>query len=167
MNNSILLIFTDRVQNHSEEIIAAQKAYIIAKAAERTIKEVAEDIQRKILSENEYFIMPEFNGRRGVAKRITEPKRTYMMEDEIFLNDFLVKCYEEYQKAGIADSRGKEYSPEATAHDAKKEAENLLLKLAIELLPDELAEEKETLRKAVNHWKYREQILDLILKLRA
>jgi len=77
--------------------------------------------------------MPEFEGRRDIMKRITEPKHTYMMNEEIFLNDFLVKCYAEYQKAGIADSRGKEYCPEATAHDAKKEAENLLLKLAIEL----------------------------------
>ncbi|MCM1008666.1 MAG: hypothetical protein NC485_12235 [Ruminococcus flavefaciens] len=165
MNNSVLSILTDRVQNHGEEIRAAQKAYVIAEAVEETIKEAAEDIQKKILSENEYFIMPEYEGRRGIAKRITEPKRTYMMNEEIFLNDFLAKCYEEYQKAGIADSRGKEYCPEANAHDAKKEAENLLLKLAIELIPDELAEEKETLRKAVNHWKYREQILDLILKL--
>ena len=165
MNNSVLLILTDRVHNHGEEIREAQNAYLIAKAIEETIKEAADDIQKKILSENEYFIMPEYEGRRGVVKRITEPKRTYMMDEEIFLNDFLAKCYEEYQKAGIADSRGKEYCPEANAHDAKKEAENLLLKLAIELIPDELAEEKEDLRKAVNHWKYREQILDLILKL--
>lgn len=107
MNNSVLLILTDRVQNYGEEIRAAQKAYVFAEAIEETIKEAVEDIQKKILSENEYFIMPEYEDRRGIAKRITEPKRTYMMDEEIFLNDFLVKCHEEYQKAGIADSRGK------------------------------------------------------------
>ncbi len=165
MNNNVLSIFTDRVQNHKDEIRAAQKAYIIAKVEEETIKELAEVIQKIVLSENEYFIMPEFEGRRGLKKRIIEPNRAYMMDDEIFSNDFLTKCYTEYQKAGIADSRGKEYIPWATARDAKIKAENLLLKLAVEIIPDELTEEKDVLREAINHWECREQILDLILKL--
>ena len=85
------------------------------------------------------------------------------MDDEIFSNDFLEKCYAEYQKAGIADSRGKDYMPEAIVRDARLDAEKALMQLAIDILPD--IPEKETLRNATIHWKYREQILDLILRL--
>lgn len=60
------------VQAHAEEIRTAQKAYIAAKAAEETIKGIAEDIQRKILVENIYTVSPEFQNRRGIVERITD-----------------------------------------------------------------------------------------------
>ena len=165
MDNNILSAFKTSVQAHAEEIRTAQKAYITAKAAEEAIKEISEDIQRKILAENIYTVSPEFKNRRGIGERITEPKHTYLMDEEIFLNDFLDKCYAEYHKAGIADSRGKEYIPEAVARDTRLDAEKALMQLAIDILPD--IPEKETLRKATTHWKYREQILELILRLDA
>ena len=165
MDNNILSVFKTSVQAHAEEIRTAQKAYITAKSVEETIREIAEDIQRKILAENVYTVSPEFKNRRGIGERIIDPKQAYLMNEEAFINDFLEKCYMEYQKAGIADSRGKEYIPEAVARDARLDAEKALMQLAIEILPD--IPEKETLRKATTHWKYREQILDLILRLDA
>ena len=165
MKNNILSVFKSSVQAHAEEIRTAQKAYITAKAAEEAIKGIAEDIQRKILVENIYTVSPEFQNRRGIVERITEPQHTYVRDEEIFLNDFLEKCYAEYQKVGIADSRGKEYIPEAVARDTRLDAEKALMQLALDILPD--IPEKETLRKATTHWKYREQILDLILRLDA
>ena len=165
MDNNILSVFKVSVQTHAEEIRTAQKAYITAKAVEETIREISEDIQQKILAKNIYTVSPEFQNRRGIGERITEPKHTYLMDEEIFINDFLDKCYAEYQRAGIADSRGKEYIPEAVARDTRLDAEKALMQLAIDILPD--IPEKETLRKATTHWKYREQILDLILRLDA
>lgn len=163
MDNNILSAFKTSVKSHSEEIRTTRETYLTAKAAEEAIKEIAEDIQRKILAENVYTVSPEFQNRRGIMKRITEPKHTYLMNDEIFSNDFLEKCYAEYQKAGIADSRGKDYMPEAIVRDARLDAEKALIELAIDILPD--IPEKEMLRNATTHWKYREQILDLILRL--
>ena len=165
MDNNILSVFKTSVQAHAEEIRIAQKTYITAKAAEEAIREISEDIQRKILAENIYTASPEFQNRRGIGERITEPKHTYLMDEEIFLNDFLEKCYAEYQRAGIADGRGKEYIPEAVARDTRLDAEKALIEIAIDILPE--IPEKETLRKAINHWKYREQILELILRLDA
>lgn len=163
MDNNVLSAFKANVQTHVKEIRTAQKAYIAAKVSEEAIKGIAEDIQRKILAENVYIISLEFQNRRGISERITEPKHTYLMDEEIFINDFLEKCYAEYQKAGIADSRGKEYVPEAVARDTRLEAEKALIQLAINILPD--IPEKETLKKATTHYKYRNQILDLILRL--
>ena len=165
MDNNILSAFKASVQSHAEEIRTAQKAYITAKAAEEAIKEISEDIQRKILAENVYTVSPEFQNRRGIGERVTDPKHTYLMDEEAFINDFLDKCYAEYQKAGIADSRGKEYIPEAVARDTRLDAEKALIEIAIDILPD--ISEKETLREAAKHWKYREKILELILRLDA
>lgn len=167
MDKNILEIFKARVQENCEKITEVQKAYLIAKAEEETIKEIAEDIQRKILASGNYTVCDEFTNHRGVNNRITAPQCTYLMDEEIFINDFLEKCYTEYKKAGIADPRGKEYCPEGEAHEKKKQAENELLKIAIDILPDEMQEEKAALKKASTHWKYRGQILDLILRLEA
>ena len=67
MDNNILSAFKASVQSHSEEIRTAQKAYITAKAAEEDIKEISEDIQRKILAENVYTVSPEFKNRRALV----------------------------------------------------------------------------------------------------
>lgn len=151
----------------SAEIYAAREAYFIAKALEDTIKAQSEEIQRKILSDGDYLVCDELwnlENHRGLTERkITEPRNTYLMDEDIFINDFLEKCYAEYLKAGIADSRGKEYIPEADAHDARREAERILLQLALDILPD--IPEKNALRQATKHWKYRAEMLDLILKL--
>ena len=67
MDNNILSAFKASVQSHSEEIRTVQKAYITAKAAEEDIKEISEDIQRKILAENVYTVSPEFKNRRALV----------------------------------------------------------------------------------------------------
>lgn len=53
----------------------------------------------------------------------------------------------------------------AVAMDKRLDAEKALIQLAIDILPD--IPEKEMLRKVTTHWKYREQILNLILRLDA
>lgn len=77
---------------------------------------------------------------------------------------FIDLCYPEYVKAGIADSRGKDYIPEANAKDLMYEAEKQLIEYGIDIIPDEFGE-KETLRKAVQMIKYRDKVLDLVLRL--
>ena len=164
----MLKVFRMNVNAHAQEIRTAQEAYYIAKAAEDSIKSIAEDIQRGILSKNEYFVAADlWNGnRRGMTeRRITEPRRTYLMDEEVLINDFLPKCYEKYQAAGIADDRCEEYCPEARAADKRKAAEQKLLSLAVDILPE--CEEKDILKTAVNHWKYRDEILQIILQLAA
>lgn len=62
-------------------------------------------------------------GGNGKPKRILDPDLTYMMDLDTELPRFIDLCYPEYVKAGIADSRGKEYIPEANAKDLMYEAE--------------------------------------------
>lgn len=104
------------------ELKALKDIYFISKAFYETIKEQAEEIQKKILAENEFYAtddMMEITIARGgteVDRRILKPFDSYKMSDDNF-QKFLDLCYEEYKKAGIEDKRGKEYCPEAEAHD--------------------------------------------------
>lgn len=85
------------------------------------------------------------------------------MNDDDF-RIFLDLCYEEYKKAGIEDKRGKEYCPEAEAHDLYWDAEKQLVLYGIELIPNGM-KEKEILREAIKSVKYKEKILNLVLRL--
>lgn len=144
--------------------------FFMAKALYETIKEQAEDIQRKVLAEHEFYEtediaeMLEKRGGDGKPKRILEPSNTYMMDMETDFQTFLDLTYAEYLKAGIADKRGRDYIPEAESKDLYYEAMKQLVDYGIDIIPDEMGE-KETLRKAVQMIKYRNKVLDLVLML--
>lgn len=144
--------------------------YFNAKALYECIKEQAEEIQRKILAENEFYETEDIaermekRGGSGKPERILDPGHTYMMDLDNELPRFINLCYPEYVKAGIADKRGKDYIPEAEAKKLMWEAEKQLVEYGIDIIPDEFGE-KETLRKAVQMIKYRDKVLDLVLRL--
>ena len=106
----------------------------------------------------------EKRGGDGKPKRILEPSMTYMMDLDNELPRFIDLCYPEYVKAGIADPRGKEYCPDAQSRELLLEATKQLVEYGIEIIPDEFGE-KETLRKAVQYIKWRDKVLDLVLRL--
>lgn len=157
--------------NYDKEILAGlKKNYFIAKALYETVKEKAEEIQRKILEENEFYETEEHagmmikRGGSGKTKRIYNPDDTYMMDLDEELPRFIDLCYPEYLEAGIADPRGKNYIPEAEEKDLLYEAEKQLVEYGVDIIPDGF-DEKETLRKAVRNIKYRDKVLNLVLKL--
>lgn len=173
MDNTYTMLFEGfktTIQERVEEITDLQATYYIAKAAEETINEIDEEIKRKVLSENEYYITDELwelMTKRGINpadRRITEPKNSYEMSEEE-MKDFVKKLYPEYLKAGIADDRGEGYIPSARAREARYEAEKALINIVIDLFKN--TEYEELFRRAAQHWKYREQLLELILKLKA
>ena len=142
--------------------------YFNAKALYKTIKANAEEIQRKVLAENEFYEAEDIaeikRDGTGKPERILDPDLTYMMDLDNELPRFIDLCYPEYVKAGIADSRGKDYIPEANAKELLHEAERQLIEYGIDIIPDEFGE-KETLRKAVQMIKYRNKVIDLVLRL--
>ena len=151
------------------ELKKLKSNYFMAKALYETIKEQAEEIQKNILAVNEFYATDDMmertiaRGRTEADRRILKPFATFKMSDNDF-QKFLDLCYEEYKKAGIEDKRGKEYCPEAEVHDLYWEAEKQLVLYAIDIIPDGM-KEKEKLREAIKNIKYKEKVLDLILKL--
>lgn len=156
--------------NYDKELLAKLKNnYFMAKVFYETIKETAEEIQKKILEENEFYETEDIAERKekrggsGKPERILDPFNTYMMYDEDF-QKYLDLTYAEYLKAGIADKRGRDYIPEAESKDLYYEAMKQLVEYGIDIIPDGMGE-KETLRKAVQMIKYRDKVLDLVLML--
>lgn len=145
-----------------EQLQKMKQTYFETKALYETIKDAAEEIQKKILTNNKFYAEKELlRGEKG--GRILRPFDTYLMNGADF-EKYLDLCYAEYQDAEIADKRGKDYIPEAEAQNLYWEAEKQLVLYAIDIIPDGM-EEKTTLREAVKNIKYKEKVLDLILKL--
>ena len=158
-----------KLNYNKADLKVLKKVYFEARALYETIKEEAENIQATILANNEFYESEEWTERKatrggdGERKRILKPFDSYLMNDEAF-QKYLDLCYKEYKKAGIDDKRGREYCPEAEAENLFWEAEKQLVLYGINIIPDGMAE-KETLREAVKNIKYKEKVLDLILKL--
>lgn len=156
--------------NYDRKFLAKLKSnYINAKALYETIKQQSEDIQTKVLQENEFYESEERSermkqrGGNGNRERIVRPFDTFLME-EVDFQKYLDLIYAEYLRAGIADKRGRDYVPEAESSDLYREATKQLVEYGIDIIPDDFGE-KETLRKAVRNIKWRGKVLDLVLKL--
>lgn len=159
------------MEYNKAELQALQQIYFVAKAFYETVKETAEEIERRILSENEFYETEESaekmqkRGGSGKPERILDPELTYLfVDDKEQFDRYLTLCYAEYQKAGIADPRGKEYCPDAESKGLLKQAEEVLLDYAERIVPSDLINEK-TFKQMRTHWKYRKQLLDSILRL--
>lgn len=141
--------------------------YFMARAMYETIKETAEEIEKNILATHEFYESEEWaermtrRGGDGERKRICRPSDSYLMNEADF-QKYIDLCYEQYKIYGIDDPRGREYCPDAESRELYKEAEKQLVDYAIEILP---AGMRGDIRKAVRIIKYRDQVLDLILRL--
>lgn len=157
--------------NYDKKLLAQLKNnFFMAKALYECIKNEAEEIQRKVLAENEFYEseelaeMMETRGGSGTPRRIFKPSETYLMDLEPDFQRYMDLTYAEYVKAGIDDPRGREYIPEAESKDLYYEAIKQLVDYGVDIIPDGMGE-KETLRKAVQMIKYRDKVLDLVLRL--
>ena len=143
--------------------------YFTAKAMYEVKKDLSEVIQRRILEENAFYETEEValkkkkRGGSGKPERIFNPFDIYLM-DQMDFQRYLDLIYAEYQKKGIADPRGKEYIPEAEEADLYRKSEKMLVDYALDIIPAGM-KEKDTLKKGVQLPKYREKVLELILKL--
>lgn len=150
------------------ELKALKETYFTAKALYETVRETAEEIKKEILITCPFYAEREklkVLERRGYCEqRILKPFDSYLMSDDDF-NKFLDLCYAEYCKAGINDERGREYCPEAKSNDLYREAEKMLVEFAIDIIPDELQTVKEKLKQAVKNVKWRDKVLELVLRL--
>lgn len=154
--------YTPYDKNRLKEL---KENYYIAKAEYILVKEKTEEIQTAILANNVFYRENKWqeDGKKE-KERILDPFKDFLMSDEDFIK-YLDMCFEEYKKAGIADSRGKEYLPETEPLARCIKAEDSLILYSIDILPDGILQ-KAVLRKNIHNPKYRETMLDLILRLR-
>ena len=176
LNKEILIEqMKESVSLNAAEILNACDDLLICQAAEQTVKEIAEEIETKVLAENEYMMdakyIDELNeaaaegklSRRCKVERITRPFDSYLMADADF-QDYLEKCYDGYVKAGIAHPWGKGFCPDAPYREARIKAENALLDLFERIMPEVISHEDYNMMR--KHWKYRERLINLALDMK-
>lgn len=152
------------------ELKALKDTYFVAKALYESVRDTAEEIQKNILKKYPFYEDAEklniLNESRRMKEktRILKPFDSYLMSDADF-DTYLNLCYDEYKRAGIDDKRGRGWVPEAESRELYIEATKMLVEFGLSIIPDKLTKEKETLKEAVKNIKYRDKILDLVLRL--
>jgi len=135
------------------QIRSKQQKYLLINAEVETLKEIDGENKRRALNENCFITEDE-------GKRITDPSSDFLMSEADFKN-YCKLVFEENKKAGLDVT---DYNIVACwkKEQELKKIENELLNLQLETVPAEL---RENLKKAWNNWKYRQEALDLILRL--
>lgn len=123
-----------------------QKNYLIAKANFEAFKSQENELEQKYILD-----------KKVVNKDGSIPKRIYCIDDEHI-----------FDKANIDFcSQNEEFHAKMhKANDTLKKAENELVKFALDVIPANMGETKETLEKsAKTNYTTRLKIIDLVLKL--
>ena len=135
-----------------KQIKTKQQEYLLLKAAIMAAEEIEEENKVKILKEN-VFIDDE-----GV--RVTDPGEDWLIEDTSFIR-YLKMVAEANKESGLKVNNYDEVIA-LEEKEALKKVENELLELQLRITPANII---ENIKKAQQHWKYREECLDLILRL--
>lgn len=135
-----------------KQIKTKQQEYLILKAAIMAAEEIEEENKVKILKEN-VFIDDE-----GI--RVTNPDNDWLIEDTSFIR-YLKMVAEANKESGLKVNNYDEVIA-LEEKEALKKVENELLELQLKIIPARI---KENIKKAQQHWKYRDEALNLILRL--
>lgn len=129
-----------RIPAITDNLKSSVNAYLIARAYAETQREIVDKIQRNILNECKYYIAEKWAERTGEErKRITEPKDTYLMEDEDHV-DYLLNLRHDLEKAGYkieSDPGDPQHSykcPALSAEWIQTKAEHLVIDSMAEML---------------------------------
>lgn len=128
-----------------------QAEYMIAKAEYVTIKQISGNNSLRVLADHEFF---DDNGNRVL-------EYDWRIKGENQFKKYLELLFIENKKSGLPvyDSNR---VPEADAWDKLRETEKELLKMQLETIPEHM---RADIKGAQEHWKYRDECIDLMVRL--
>ena len=135
-----------------KRIKTKKEEYLILKTAIMAAEEIEEENKVKILKEN-VFVDDE-----GI--RVTNPDNDWLIEDTSFI-PYLKMVAEANKESGLKVNNYNEVIMWEEKQSLKK-VEDELLKLQLETIPNNLMAD---IKRVHNHWKYRDEAIDLILRL--
>ena len=150
------------IKTLKSELVKAQKEYILAKAHNDNVKRIEEESKVKVLSENKFYTADhEEAGEK--EQRILKSNGDYHMSESDFTK-YCKLCLVEYLKNGL-DVPNYNTTPNYKTSKELKQAENKIIKIGIDIIVIKENANREEYNKIANHWKYREELIDLILRL--
>jgi len=135
-----------------KQIKTKQQEYLLLKAAIMAAEEIEEENKVKILKEN-VFVDDE-----GI--RVTNPDNDWLIKDNTFI-EYLKMVAEANKESGLKVNNYDEVIA-LEEKEALKKVENELLELQLIITPANIIED---IKKAQQHWKYRDEAINLILRL--
>jgi len=135
-----------------KQIKTKQQEYLLLKAAIMAAEEIEEENKVKILKEN-VFVDDE-----GI--RVTNPDNDWLIKDNTFI-EYLKMVADANKKSGLKVNSYNEVIA-WEEKEALKKVENELLELQLIITPANIIED---IKKAQQHWKYRDEAINLILRL--
>lgn len=142
-----------------------QRAYKAAKKAHSVMEALETKLKNKVLAENVYMVEEEHADNRPI-ERITSAGSDFLMSDVDF-KDYCQKLYTEAIKAGVNLPDANHTFTWQTFTNLKN-AESNLLDWIRKNIPGQRPElTKEVIEKMANHWKHRQELIDLTLQLKA
>lgn len=130
-----------------------QMNYILAKAENETVKEIDKESREKILAEHAFYDTK-------TDKRITNPDHAYCMGDTEF-EEYCKLAHEERTRRGL-NIPDWNTTADYKTRKALKKAEDDLIRFSIDIVPEGL---KSNIADAGKHWKYRYEVVELIMRL--
>lgn len=128
-----------------------QAEYMITKAEHDTIKQISDINSLKVLADHEFF---DDKGNRVL-------KYDWRIDGKEQFKKYLDLLFIENKKSGLP-VYDPDRVPEADAWEKLRKVEKELLQIQLETLPDEL---KQPIEKAQQHWKHRDECIDLMVRL--
>lgn len=150
------------IKTYKTELEKLQLNYINAKAMHETVKAIEKRVKTRVLAENIFLYDKEYEERRE-EERILNHGDDYMMNDSDFTR-FCKLTHEGYLKEGL-DVPNQDTTPDYKTFKELQDAEKKLIKLGIEFTQGKNGITRQDLERMANHWKHREELIELLLRL--
>jgi hypothetical protein len=119
----------------SHELIDATAAYLVARAAAETMREAVDEIATDVLTRVELYNDLAVRHERDERRRITEPRYTYLSEDEEATKAYFAECDKAERAAGLKPAEmPNEHCPALVAEHEQAKAEWALIDAAATFL---------------------------------
>jgi len=155
MNKNIKTLKTELVKHQGE--------YIKAKAENEATIKIEKECKIKILTENVFITEGIEEEEQEDIERIYSPSSDYRMSEFDFTN-YCKLVYAEEIKNGLDIPDYNTTADYKTSKNLKK-AENELLKIGIDIIVEKENANREDFEKVADHWKLRDEMIELVLQL--
>lgn len=145
------------------ELMRLQKSYIEAKAEHETIKQIEEEVKIQVLQDNEFYTV-DYEESNEPKERVLKTNWDFLINDEDF-EVYCKLCHEGYLQRGL-NIPDWNMTPDFESRQELKKAEDDLLKIGIDIIVSRGDAKRADLEKLTQHWKYRDEMLELTFKLK-
>lgn len=151
-------------KNIPQSLKSAVSAYLVSRAFAETMREKVDEIDRAILADCPLKLAPRWKERaENLPDLITEPKDTYLCDDQNQLDDFYQERHKRQGEAHLKpDNLPFEHCPALVAENNLVKCEHLVIRAAAEMMGEKLITPQKVICAGLDKY---QQFIDLSVRL--